>query len=122
MRDHDGTTRESEVANKVQRYEHALELVLRQRPALERTAPITDAEHQLAMQVAENVSAYELGLRERRVPEKAVTPDKGSPAPEAAPAGSAARHPAARKRPRRKAPRAAPQESPARAAQKAARG
>lgn len=122
MKQQDGAARESEVAHQVQRYEHAVALVLRMRPAHERTAPMTDAEHQLAMQIAANVTAYEAGLREQRVPERSVTPDKGPPAQEAVPAGPATRARPARKMPRAKAARARRRESPARAAHRAAQG
>lgn len=79
------------ITRKVVLYERALCQVLRRRPPGERDAPMTDAEHQLAAQLAEAVTAYELGLRERRAPPpRAPTPDKGPPAQVAVPAGRGA--------------------------------
>ena len=55
-----------EIDRRVQRYMHALEHVLRLRPRATRTEPLTDAEHQLARQIAESATAYEAALRERQ--------------------------------------------------------
>lgn len=116
------------IAMKVYRYERALGLVLERRPVDQRTAPITDDEHRLAVQIAENVAAYELGLRERHVPERVVperrpvTPDKEAPAPEEAPAGSGSRRRATRRSTRRKARPEGRPARPARGAGKEPRG
>ncbi len=83
------------ITRKVKAYERALLAVLRGRVREGATAPITDEEHQLAAQMAEAVTAYELGLRERRAPpERAPTVDKGPPAQRAVPAGRTTPRPA----------------------------
>lgn len=115
------------IAMKVYRYERALGLVLERRPTDQRTAAITDDEHRLAVQIAENVAAYELGLRERHVPEKvvperAVTPGREAPAPEEAPGGSGSRRRGARRSTRRKARPEGRPARPARGAGKEPRG
>jgi hypothetical protein len=70
---------QDEIARRVRRYAKALFEVLRLRPEEQRLDPVTPAEHLLAVQVAEAITAFERGLR--RTPLPPVTPAKDAPAP-----------------------------------------
>lgn len=72
---------EDELARRVHRYQDALIAVVRMRPEEERTSPITDAEHLLARQVAEAVTAYERGLRRPPLPHARVQEPEARPQP-----------------------------------------
>ncbi len=104
---------DDEIARRVHRYERALIGILQQRREEERTAPITNEEHLLAMQVAENVTAYERGLRAPPLPARKEAATETAPRPAKRPRRAAPAKGRRRKRARRKAPQkpvAAPQE------------
>jgi hypothetical protein len=67
---------QDEIARRVRRYAKALFEVLRLRPEEQRLDPVTPAEHLLAVQVAEAITAFERGLRRTPLP----VPAKDAPA------------------------------------------
>ncbi len=94
---------EDEIARQVHRYAEALLRVVAMRPEGERTHPITDAEHLLARQVAEAVTAYERGLRRPPLPRAPADGAEAPPVTKTTRKSEGTRPARPRRRPRRRA-------------------
>ena len=93
---------EDEIARRVHRYEGALLRIVGMRPEEERTASITDAEHLLARQVAEAVTAFEGSLRRPPLPRAQAEEPEAPPKPRR-PRSAPVRAKRARRKARRRA-------------------